>query len=79
MEPDIKKAHEGTQTEPLERIAMVLVHIGGHAGPLTPQAVIGLAGLEQRYVEQGQPGLPGKGLDGDILPDRSRLFLAELE
>src|SRR5258706_15122893 len=59
LEPDIQTCHEGTQGEPLEGIAMVLVNVDRGARPLARQTVVGAAVLHHRQRREAHAGFGG--------------------
>ena len=57
----------------------MLVHAGRRGGPVTRQAIAGVAGLQDRQRQQRQPGFLRQRCQIDILPDCAGAGVARME
>src|SRR5262245_61004096 len=78
LEPDIKEDDEGAEPEPLEGIALVLLHVDGGLGPFACEPVGGPFELLQRERPQREARFGGERGQVEILPDAALAGAAEL-
>src|SRR5947209_6040202 len=80
--PDIEEGDPGRDGEPLESVAVVLLHVAGRCRPVPAQA-IGRCGssvlLDDRERQEIEPGFARERCDVEILPDRPAGRAGEVE